>query len=102
MTKGAKLSTDHPIDKLLEIAQQKMGLKTRTDTHTVSGISAPACSKIRKERLVASAEIILRLHDVTDVPVQEIRDMLGVRKFTYIPPVATNAQPSGDQQTAQN
>jgi transcriptional regulator with XRE-family HTH domain len=86
-----------PIDELLAVAKARLGVETMKLVHERSGIAPSAASKIRHGKLLPTAEIILRLHDVTGLSINDIREKLGVRKYAHI-----NAQQAGDQQPAQN
>jgi hypothetical protein len=90
-----------PLDDLLAIAKDKMGVETMKEVHLISGIPASAASKVRHGHIPLSAEMILRLHDVSGVSVDEIRERLGIKKYSYVG-VQQNAQQTGDKQSAQN
>jgi transcriptional regulator with XRE-family HTH domain len=89
------------IDQLLDKAQEKIQARNRTELLTIIGMQPPTVSKIRHNRVPVSAEMILRLHDATALPVDYIREKLGVKPFFDLD-AHTNAQQSGAQQTAQN
>lgn len=86
------LAPNHPIDELLNVVQAKLGTRNRTETLETSGLDACNMSRIRHGK-IPTAEFILRFHDLTDLSVDEIRDMFGIKKY--------NANLPGGQQAEQ-
>lgn len=52
----------------------------RNDAHLarVLKVPAPIISKVRNNRTPVTAALLLRMHEVTDLPVKRLRKMLGV------------------------
>lgn len=88
----------HFIDDMLDLVKEKIGARSMKEVHLSTGIMAPMVSNIRNSRIIVPADLILKLHDITGVPVDVLREKLGHKKFV----AHTHAQPSGAQQTAQN
>jgi hypothetical protein len=43
----------------------------------VVGLSPSVLSKVKRRRLAVSSEILLKIHDATDIPVRELRHWMG-------------------------
>ena len=55
----------------------KLSLKNDTELAKVLGLTPPTVSNIRNGRKEVGATLILRAHEVTDIPVAEIRKLLA-------------------------
>jgi hypothetical protein len=60
-----------------------MKLKNDAALSQALGIGSPIISKIRHNRLPVSASLLLRIHDVTQLPVRDLRDFMGDRRQRY-------------------
>lgn len=78
---GRKYLTKTPVDELLNYVQAKYGFKLRAEAILKMGTDHPTISKIRNGYQHPTAEFILRTHDRTDIPLYQIRQILGVKKL---------------------
>jgi hypothetical protein len=46
-------------------------------------VAPPLISKIRHRRLPVGASLLIRMHEVTDLPVHELRELMGDRRQKY-------------------
>jgi transcriptional regulator with XRE-family HTH domain len=61
------------LDRLCE----KLGARSLSALGRVVGLSPSVLSKVRRRRLAISSEILLKIHDATDIPVRELRRWMG-------------------------
>lgn len=86
---------------LLDVVSEKLEVKNDAALSRVLEIAPPLLSKIRHLRLPVSASLLIRMHEVTELPMRELQDLLGDRrlKFRLSPvqgrPVRTTARPAG-------
>lgn len=70
---------NHLIDMVLE----KLNLKNDAALSRALEVAPPVISKIRHRRLPVGASILIRMHEVTDLSVAQLREMLGDRRKKY-------------------
>ena len=46
-------------------------------------VAPPVISKIRHRRLPVGASILIRMHEVSNLPIRELRDLMGDRRQKY-------------------
>ncbi len=67
------------------------GLIARLGVHSSSalarevGLSPSVISKVRHQRLAISGEILLKIHEATEIPIRELRRMMGDRRKYFSP-----------------
>jgi len=66
---------ESPIDELLNRVQEILNIRTRTATIKKIGSTPATVSRIRKGELTPSADLVLRVHDLTGLSVAEIRKL---------------------------
>lgn len=64
-------------DAMLDGVITRFGLKNDAALCRALGISPAVISKIRHQTVPVSAEMLLRIHDVTQVPISALRAMMG-------------------------
>lgn len=70
-------------DKLLDSLLDKLQLKNDAALSRALEVAPPVISKIRHRRLPVGASILLRMHEVSDLSLEELRDLLGDRRKKY-------------------
>lgn len=63
---------------LLDTMLERMGLKNDAALARTLELPPPVVSKIRHKQASVTAAILLRIHDVTRWPVNEIRALMGI------------------------
>lgn len=74
-------------------------LKVRNDARLAKtlGVGAPVICKIRGKESALSGDLLLRIHDITGIHVDRLRDLAGIPKATRInvkPPIIEEATES--------
>lgn len=72
-------------DRLLNAIMAKLKIKNDAGLAAALGLNAPTISKIRARRGPISNSVILRIHDVTQLPVDKIRELMGLPAFYQQP-----------------
>jgi plasmid maintenance system antidote protein VapI len=70
-------------DKLLNSLLNKLQLKNDAALSRALEVAPPVISKIRHRRLPVGASILIRMHEVSDLSVAELRELLGDRRKKY-------------------
>lgn len=70
-------------DKLLDSLLSKLQLKNDAALARALEVAPPIISKIRHRRLPVGASILIRMHEVSDMPVAELRELLGDRRKKF-------------------
>jgi plasmid maintenance system antidote protein VapI len=70
-------------DRLLDAMLEKLQLKNDAALCRALEVAPPVISKIRHRRLPVGASMLIRLHEVTDMPVAQLREILGDRRQKY-------------------
>jgi hypothetical protein len=70
---------NHLIDVMLE----KLKLKNDAALSRALEVAPFVISKIRHRRLPVGASMLIRMHEVSDLSVAELRDLLGDRRQKY-------------------
>lgn len=69
--------------KLLDLLLEKLVLKNDAALSHVLEVAPPVISKIRHRRLPVGASILIRMHDISNLSVAELRNVLGDRRKKY-------------------
>jgi plasmid maintenance system antidote protein VapI len=64
-------------DNLLDSIMAKMGLARDRHLCTFLDISPATISKIRHRKITVSADLVVRIHEYCDIPIGEIRSLVG-------------------------
>jgi len=78
-TSQAGYDPNHLLDAMLE----KLKLKNDAALSRALEVAPPVISKIRHRRLPVGASMLIRMHEVSDLSVAELRDLLGDRRQKY-------------------
>ncbi|RYZ86176.1 MAG: hypothetical protein EOP06_14975 [Proteobacteria bacterium] len=70
-------------DKLLDAMLEKLQLKNDAALCRALEVAPPVISKIRHRRLPVGASMLIRMHEVTDMSVAQLREILGDRRQKY-------------------
>jgi transcriptional regulator with XRE-family HTH domain len=65
---------------LLDSLLQKLELATDRELATLIGLTPSAISKIRARRAPVSAALLVRINEITDVRISDIRALMGERR----------------------
>ncbi|HTN66666.1 MAG TPA: hypothetical protein VL051_10845 [Burkholderiaceae bacterium] len=91
-------------DHLLEALIQRLHLKNDAALSRALEVAPPVISKIRHRRLPVGASLLIRMHEVSEMSISELRELMGDRRGKYriseqqfkpkLPPAPENQQPS--------
>jgi plasmid maintenance system antidote protein VapI len=70
-------------DRLLDTLINRLNLKNDAALSRALEVAPPVISKIRHRRLPVGASMLIRMHEVTDLSIEELRDLLGDRRRKY-------------------
>src|SRR5690606_15898974 len=70
-------------DFLLESLIGKLNLKNDAALSRALEVSPPMISKIRHRRLPVTASLLIRMHEVSNLSIQELRALLGDRRNKF-------------------
>jgi hypothetical protein len=70
-------------NRLLDALLEKMKLKNDAALSRVLEVAPPVISKIRHRRLPVGASLLIRMHEVSDMSIRELRDLMGDRRTKY-------------------
>jgi hypothetical protein len=70
-------------NNLLDVLIEKMKLKNDAALSRALAVAPPVISKIRHRRLPVGASLLIRMHEVTDMSIKELRDLMGDRRENY-------------------
>lgn len=85
------MNQEHPLtsqpgynpDNLLDAMLEKLQLKNDAALSRALEVAPPVISKIRHRRLPVGASMLIRMHEVSDLTVTELRELLGDRRTKY-------------------
>lgn len=82
MTTAMKMNPSAPIapgeNKLLDTLLEKLGLKNDAALSRALEVAPPVVSKIRHARLPIGAGLLIKMHDLTGMTINDMRVILGV------------------------
>jgi hypothetical protein len=88
-------------NNLLDSLIEKLGLKNDAALSRALEVAPPVISKIRHRRLPVGASLLIRMHEVSDLSIKELRLLMGDRreKFRISPEQFKPKQPmdGGDE-----
>lgn len=76
-------STQYNPDNLLSSLISKLNLKNDAALSRALEVAPPVISKIRHRRLPVGASLLIRMHEVTNMSIQELRELMGDRRGKY-------------------
>lgn len=72
-------------EKLLDGLIARLGVPSSSALARSVGLSPSVISKVRHKRLAVSGEILLAIHEATDIPIRELRRMMGDTRRYFSP-----------------
>lgn len=70
-------------NRLLDALIEKLNLKNDAALSRALEVAPPVISKIRHRRLPVGASLLIRMHEVSDLSIRELRDLMGDRRSKY-------------------
>ncbi|SFU91612.1 hypothetical protein [Pseudoduganella namucuonensis] len=77
---NGKRNGDYDPNRLLDHIVEKLQLKNDAALSRLLQVEAPTISKIRHRKLRVGAGMLLRLHEVSNLSIQELRELMGDRR----------------------
>jgi hypothetical protein len=79
---AAKLleSPEYEPNRLLDELLQRLSLKNDAGLSRALEVAPPVISKIRHRKLPVGASMLIRMHEVTDLPIGDLRVLMGDRR----------------------
>ncbi|RJG06631.1 hypothetical protein D3870_11965 [Noviherbaspirillum cavernae] len=68
---------------LLESLIQKLNLKNDAALSRALEVAPPLISKIRHRRLPVGASLLIRMHEVSDLSIKDLRELMGDRRAKF-------------------
>ncbi len=80
-----KLSAEATYDpnNLLDCLIAKLNLKNDAALSRALEVAAPVISKIRHRRLPVGASMLIRMHEISDMSIAELRELMGDRREKF-------------------
>ncbi len=75
----ASYDPNHLLDSLIE----KLNLKNDAALSRALEVAAPVISKIRHRRLPVGASMLIRMHEISDISIADLRVMMGDRREKF-------------------
>ncbi len=90
-------------NNLLDALIQRMSLKNDAALSRALEVAPPVISKIRHRRLPIGASLLIRMHEVSDISIRELRNLMGDRreKFRMSPEHFKPKAPATDNVTGE-
>jgi hypothetical protein len=70
-------------DRLLDALIEKLHLKNDAALSRALEVAPPVISKIRHRRLPVGASLLIRMHEVSDLSIRDLRILMGDRREKY-------------------
>ena len=70
-------------NNLLDALIQRMSLKNDAALSRALEVAPPVISKIRHRRLPIGASLLIRMHEVSDISIKELRNLMGDRREKF-------------------
>lgn len=70
-------------DKLLDALIKKLNLKNDAALSRSLEVAPPVISKIRNRRLPVGASLLIRMHEVSELSIREMRELMGDRRDKF-------------------
>jgi hypothetical protein len=67
-------------NRLLDFLIDKMRTKNDAGLSRELGVAPPVISKIRHRRLPVGASMLIRMHEISDISIRELRNLMGDRR----------------------
>lgn len=76
-------TTTYDPNRLLDSLIEKLQLKNDAALSRTLEVAPPIISKIRHKRVPVRASLLIRMHEVTNLSIRELRDLMGDRRQKY-------------------
>jgi hypothetical protein len=70
-------------NRLMDTLRERMHLKNDAALSRALEVTAPVISKIRHRTLPVGASLLIRMHEVTQLSIRDLRDLMGDRRARY-------------------
>ena len=70
-------------NRLLDTLLERMHLKNDAALSRALEVAPPVISKIRHKCLPVGASLLIRMHEVADISIRDLRDLMGDRRNKY-------------------
>ena len=70
-------------NRLMDTLRERMHLKNDAALSRALEVTAPVISKIRHRTLPVGASLLIRMHEVTQLSIRDLRDLMGDRRTRY-------------------
>jgi len=70
-------------NQLLDTLRERMNLKNDAALSRALEVAPPVISKIRHRSLPVGASLLIRMHEVTQMSIRDLRDLMGDRRMKY-------------------
>jgi hypothetical protein len=102
MTTNHTLTSQQTYDPnhLLDVLIEKLSLKNDAALSRALEVAPPVISKIRHRRLPVGASLLIRMHEVSEMSVRDLRDLMGDRRTKYRLSDAQGKPKPGEHQQA--
>lgn len=61
--------------KLFDYIQQNYGIKNDRELADKLNVSAPVISRIRNGKCTISADVIVKIHEIFEIPIRQIKEL---------------------------
>lgn len=68
---------------LLDTLIQRLGIKNDAALSRALEVAPPVISKIRHNRLPVGASLLIRMHEVSEISIRELRQLMGDRRGKF-------------------
>lgn len=93
--------SEYDPNNLLDSLIQRMSLKNDAALSRSLEVAPPVISKIRHRKLPVGASLLIRMHEVSDLSIRELRHLMGDRREKFrMSPEHFKPKSSGDQKPA--
>jgi plasmid maintenance system antidote protein VapI len=79
LTEQASYNPNHLLDTIIS----KMKLKNDAALSRALEVAPPVISKIRHHRLPVGASLLIRMHEVTDLSIRDLKNLMGDRRAKH-------------------
>lgn len=80
---GNNEELEYDPDRLLDTLIQQLGLKNDAALARALEVAPPVISKIRHRRLPVGASLLIRMHEVSDLTIRDLRYLMGDRRQKF-------------------
>jgi hypothetical protein len=75
--------TNYDPNRLLNALIERLNLKNDAALSRALEVAPPVISKIRHRRLPVGASLLIRMHEVSEMSIRELRDLMGDRREKF-------------------